>query len=331
VLFRSPGRCWADCARRMPGDEHIRGALLGLAVGDALGAQVEFAAPEIARRLVADGLEMADSRYWAAGQWTDDTALALELAESIAGHGLLSVDDVARRYIRWANTDGRGIGRATRAALVGAGDAADARRRAAAFHAAAGMGAGNGTVMRCTPIGLAAADVDEARRAAYEDARLTHGHPAAPPASAALCAAILAVRDGDDPVTAARDEARGQPELEHAIDLASAADREALAAMAVGPAAGACWTSVSIALHALAHLDEYEPGIAWVISLGGDTDTNAAVAGALIGFRHGPRAIPERWVEPLAERDRIERAAAALAGRHRRGCEIGRASCRERV
>ena len=134
------------------------GALLGLAVGDALGAQVEFAHPQVVREVVARGLEMVDSGYWAAGQWTDDTALALELAESIAERGLLDADDVARRYISWATTDGRGIGRATRAALMGASDAAEARRRASAFQARTGMGASNGTVMRCAPIGLAARD-----------------------------------------------------------------------------------------------------------------------------------------------------------------------------
>jgi hypothetical protein len=107
------------------------GAMLGLAAGDALGAQVEFAPPEVAREVVEHALEMVDSRYWAAGQWTDDTGLALELAESIAEHGLLDLDDLARRYIDWAARDGRGIGRSTRAALAGAADAGEASRRAA--------------------------------------------------------------------------------------------------------------------------------------------------------------------------------------------------------
>jgi ADP-ribosyl-[dinitrogen reductase] hydrolase len=71
--------------------------MLGLATGDALGVQIEFAPPEVAREVVARGLEMADSGHWAAGQWTDDTALALELAESIAERGLLDVRDLVRR------------------------------------------------------------------------------------------------------------------------------------------------------------------------------------------------------------------------------------------
>ena len=288
------------------------GAMLGLAVGDALGAQVEFAGAGVAGELVARGLEMADSPYWAAGQWTDDTALALELAESIGERGLLDPDDLARRYIRWATDDGRGIGRATRAALVGASGAADARRRASDFHGSTGMGASNGTVMRCAPIGLGASGLAEARAAAAEDARLTHAHPAAAPASAALCAALIALREGEDALAAARAEARAHPELLRPLELAAADDRDALAELAIGPAAGACWTTLSIALCTLG-LGGYETGVAWAISLGGDTDTNAAVAGTLLGYRHGPGAIPARWLEPLAQRDRLERAASRLA------------------
>ena len=288
------------------------GAMLGLAVGDALGAQVEFADPHRARELVASGLKMADSPSWAAGEWTDDTALALELAESIGQRGLLDPDDLACRYIRWAIDDGRGIGRATRAALVGASGAADARRRAADFHVSTGMGASNGTVMRCAPIGLAAARIAEARAAAAEDACLTHAHPAAAPASAALCAALIALREGEDPLAAAQAEARAQPELVRTLELAAATDRDALAELAIGPGAGACWTTLAIALCAL-ELGDYEMGVGWAISLGGDADTNAAVAGVLLGYRHGLGAIPGRWLEPLAERDRLELAATALA------------------
>jgi ADP-ribosyl-[dinitrogen reductase] hydrolase len=90
-------------------------------------------------------------------------------------------------------------------------------------------------------------------------------------------------------------------------------DREALASLAAGPAAGACWTTLSIGLCALIWLGDYASGVTWAVSLGGDTDTNAAVAGALLGYRDGADAIPARWLKPLAQRDRLERAAVMLA------------------
>src|SRR5918998_1551951 len=238
---------------------------------------------------------------------------ALELAESIAERGLLDADDVARRYISWATTDGRGIGRATRAALMGASDAAEARRRASAFQARTGMGASNGTVMRCAPIGLAARDHEQARAAAAEDARLTHGHPATARASAALCTALVAIRQGEDPLTAASAEAHGLRELERALELAVGDDRDALASLAAGPAAGACWTTLSIGLCALIWLGDHASGVTWGVSLGGDTHTKPALAGALLGYRDGADAIPARWLKRLAQRDRLERAAAMLA------------------
>jgi ADP-ribosyl-[dinitrogen reductase] hydrolase len=299
----------------MSGHDGVLGAMLGLAVGDALGAPLEGAPRRLARRAAERGLEMAGSGRWAAGQWTDDTALTLELAESTAEYGLLDTDDLARRYIRWATSDGRGIGRTTRAALVGAVDAAGARRRAVLFHARTGLGASNGSVMRCAPIGLAARDLEQSRQAAAADARLTHGHPAAARASAALCAALLALRRGDDPGDAALAEVRGVADLERALVLAADEDREPLAALATGRAAGACWTTLAIGLCALTWIGEYEQGVTWAISLGGDSDTNAAVAGALLGYACGARAIPQRWLKPLARRDRLERAARALAER----------------
>lgn len=77
-----------------------------------------------------------------------------------------------------------------------------------------------------------------------------------------------------------------------------------LAELASGPEAGACWTALGVALYAAENLRSYEQAMRWVIGLGGDTDTNAAVAGALIGARDGGSAIPERWLGTLRDRDR---------------------------
>jgi ADP-ribosyl-[dinitrogen reductase] hydrolase len=294
--------------------ERARGCLLGLAVGDALGAPLEGAPAAHARKAVDAGLEMTGGGSWAPGEWTDDTALALALAESIADRGLLDTADLAARYIEWA-TVGKGIGRTTAAALRNASDEADARARAEAHHEATGMSAGNGTVMRAAPIALAAPSAEAAAEAAKQDARLTHFDPATGAASAALCAALVAIRDGGDPLAAAHDQATEHGKVTQLIDAARDRDEALLAEEATGLEKGACWTTLGIGLYALDAIDGYERGISWTISLGGDTDTNAAVAGALLGCRHGPDAIPSRWLAPLRDRERIERAADALARR----------------
>jgi ADP-ribosyl-[dinitrogen reductase] hydrolase len=291
-----------------------RGSLLGLAVGDALGAPLEGAKPSRARKAVEAGLEMSGGRSWAPGEWTDDTALALALAESIASRGLLDTADVAARYIEWARI-GKGIGSATAGALRGAVDDAHARAQAESFHESTGMSAGNGTVMRVAPIGLAAPSVEMAAEAAREDARLTHFDPATGAASAALCAALIAIRDGGDPLAAAEGQVEDHGKLTQVTEGVRNRDAELLAELAGGLERGACWTTLGIGLYSLEAIDDYERGVLWAIALGGDTDTNAAVAGALLGCRHGPDVIPERWLSPLRERERIERATEALAER----------------
>jgi ADP-ribosylglycohydrolase len=292
--------------------------MLGLAVGDALGAPLEGAEPVVAAQAVAAGLEMSGGGWWAPGEWTDDTALALALAESIVERGLLDTDDVAQRYIRWANADGKGIGRTTRKALIGARDAGDARARARAHYQETRLAAGNGTVMRAAPIGLSARTLAEAVDVARRDAELTHADPVAGATSAGLCAALWAIRADADPIAAALAEAVGHQPLTAALQAVRCGDHPALAALAAGPEAGACWTTLAVALHALITFDEYEAGVSWAIALGGDADTNAAVTGAVLGCRHGEQAIPSRWLALLQARKRIERAADELPSSLRR-------------
>jgi ADP-ribosyl-[dinitrogen reductase] hydrolase len=287
------------------------GSLLGLATGDALGAPLEGSSPQHAKRAVEAGPEMVGGGAWAAGEWTDDTALALCLAESIAEHGLLDTADLAARYIAWART-GKGSGRTTRSSLRGAANEADARAQAEAYHAATGQSATNGTIMRAAPIGLAAASVESAARSARQDARLTHYDPAAGAASAALCVALVAIRAGDDPIDAAEAQTGDHSRLREVMRAVRKRDVGMIAALAGGAEGGNCWTTLGVGLLALGADDDYEGGVLWAISLGGDTDTNAAVAGALLGCRHGPDSIPERWHAPLREKERIERVARAL-------------------
>jgi GTP pyrophosphokinase len=169
--------------------------------------------------------------------------------------------------------------------------------------------------MRATPIALAAATVAQAAAAALKDARLTHFDPAAGRASAALCAALMAVAAGTSPLAAAAAQVGNHRQLGEAILAVEAGDEAAIAELAGGDQRGVCWTALAVGLHALVNVDDYERGVAWAISLGGDTDTNAAVAGALLGCRHGVEAIPTRWLGRLRDRGRIERAAGALAPR----------------
>src|SRR5437867_1228653 len=276
-------------------ESQIRGSLLGLAVGDALGAPFEGRSPQEASRAVASGrVDMSGGQGWEPGEWTDDTAMALLLAESIAERGLLDTADLARRYIEWANDDPRGIGAITRAALQGGKDEEAVRAKAKAAHERSGLTAGNGTIMRCAPIGLAARTQQEATKAAHADASLTHFDPAASRASAALCAAIHAISDQTDPVNAAAAEVGDHPRLSLVLEAVQARHEKPIRSVAGSPEAGTCWATLGVALFGLTNFESYESGVLWAIALGGDTDTNAATTGALLGARDGVDSIPER-------------------------------------
>lgn len=291
----------------------VEAALLGLAVADALGAPFEFSTPERARAGADAGLEMTGGGGWEAGEWTDDTAMALRLAECLADRGVpLDFDDLARRYSEWAGGGPKDIGNITRVALSGVSSAAEARANAEAGHEATGQTAGNGTIMRVTPLAFAPLEDEEVVAVAREEARLTHWDGEAGDASAALCAALRAVGAGGDPIDAARDVA-AHPRCQAAIEVAASDDQAGAAALA--SAGGTCWSTLAVALLAFKAPD-YEEGVSWAISLGYDADTNAAVAGALLACRDGLAAIPARWLDGLKEQDRIRAAATGIASLH---------------
>lgn len=286
--------------------------LLGLAVGDALGAPYEFRKPGQGLPQSAAELEMNGGGPWEPGEWTDNTAMALCLAESIlatrADKQLFSEDDLVSRYVEWAAGKPKDIGITCRTVLKGATSAAVARRRAYDLHQRTGKTAGNGTVMRCAPIAVAAADEQQALRAARADATLTHFDTAAAWASAALVAAL---RHPQQMLTTAMRQVEGDARLAAALSLVAARDEEGLRKLAAD-ADGTAWATLAVGLWAAEVIDDYADGVAFAISLGGDAGTNAAVAGALLGARHGAEAIPGRWLEGLRERERIERLAAAI-------------------
>ena len=82
----------------------VYGAMLGLAVGDAIGAPFEFKSAEVCTAAVEPGLEMTGGGPWLAGEWTDDTAMALALAESLGKRRGFDAEDVASRFISWADS-----------------------------------------------------------------------------------------------------------------------------------------------------------------------------------------------------------------------------------
>jgi len=273
-----------------------RGCMIGQLIGDSLGSLVEFKAAREVRRLYPEGVrEMADGGVWntLAGQPTDDSELALALARSLLVAGGEDLEATAAAYGRWYASRPFDCGSTTARALSAAA-AASATKAESARSAASTLSASNGSLMRVSPIGIRAGDPKRAAQRAAGDSLLSHPHPACVTACRSYAAAIaVGIRTGDAAAmmqAAARflgDEA--DPVIEHAL-------REAGAGLAPADADGERQGWVAIAYqNAFSHLARgtpFDEALVATIDLGGDTDTNAAIAGALLGAAQGMHAIP---------------------------------------
>ncbi|WP_432543062.1 ADP-ribosylglycohydrolase family protein [Kineococcus sp. SYSU DK002] len=287
----------------MDRSHRVMGALVGSAVGDALGAPFEFGPPHAfsarfptAARGVATEMCGGGSLGWAPGEFTDDTQMALLLAESLVENDGLDGADVFARFGRWAQAGPPDIGVQT-SAVLGSGLPWD---RAAVEHVRAGhRAAGNGSLMRTTPAAIffarhgRDATVDAARRISA----LTHGDPAAGEGCALFHEAVRALLDGGDADAAIAD----------ALPLVAQEHREKWAGNCsptwtpadATESNGAVWPTLGSALWALRNSVTFEEAVRLVVDLGGDTDTVACVTGALAGARTGITGIPVRWTSPL--------------------------------
>ncbi|WP_406157997.1 ADP-ribosylglycohydrolase family protein [Streptomyces canus] len=279
--------------------ERALGAVIGSAVGDALGAPFEFG-PEgaFSDRFPEPGHggEMCGGGGWDPGEATDDTQMAVLVAESLVECDGLELPDVFRRFQRWAAAEPKDIGLQTEAVLS-SGDPWDT---AAALHFQVNQrAAGNGALMRAAPSAVhfarhgREATMDAARRLAA----LTHGDRAAWEGTAVFHELIRVALAGDDPldaVEATLDTVHPEHRPRHATVLAI--DWHPDQATEFN---GAVWPCLGSAVWALRTTTSYETAVRAAIDLGGDTDTVAAVTGGLAGAVYGLAAVPERWTAPL--------------------------------
>ncbi|MEW1869159.1 ADP-ribosylglycohydrolase family protein [Streptomyces caelestis] len=279
--------------------ERALGAVIGSAVGDALGAPFEFG-PEgaFSARFPTPGLggEMCGGGGWDPGEATDDTQMAVLVAESLLERGGLDLPDVFRRFQRWAATDPKDIGLQTEAVLTG-GDPWDL---AAALHFQTSQrAAGNGALMRAAPSAVYFAHLgrDATMDAARRLSALTHGDRAAWEGTAVLHALIRTALAGDDPVAAVPETLRAvHPDHHDRYATVLAPDWHPDRATEFN---GAVWPCLASAVWAVRTTTGYEEAVRAALDLGGDTDTVAAVTGGLAGAVYGVGAVPARWTEPL--------------------------------
>lgn len=280
----------------------VQGCWLGQLTGDALGSMVEFQSGEQLRRRFPDGLHhMGPSPVWQtlAGQPTDDSELALVLARTLLHTGHYDAEQAAAAYCWWRQSGPFDVGGTIRRATdaMRGGSVHQSRVALAAQHAN-GTSQANGALMRQSPLAiwghaLPPAALDHYVRA---DTCLTHPHQVCQDASAAFAVALAAIiGEGlDGPAAHARALAWSRQEG------SSSEVTAALASAATTPSGFADhpgWVLIALqnAFYQALHAASFEDGVVATVMGGGDTDTNGAVAGALLGALHGAAAIPAAW------------------------------------
>jgi ADP-ribosylglycohydrolase len=235
-------------------------------------------------------------RRLGSGGATDDTQMAVLVAESLLECGGLELPDVFRRFQRWAAADPKDIGLQTEAVLS-SGDPWD---MAAALHFQVSQrAAGNGALMRASPSAVYFANHgrDATMDAARRLAALTHGDRAAWEGTALFHELIRVALDGGDPLDAIDDTLTAvHPEHRDRYAAALSPDWHPDLATEFN---GAVWPCLGSAVWALRTTSSYEDAVRAAIDLGGDTDTVAAVTGGLAGAVYGISAVPERWTAAL--------------------------------
>ena len=285
------------------------GALLGLAVGDAIGTTLEFRPRDSYKPLT----DMVGGGPFGLkpGQWTDDTAMALALADSLAQEPNLDVADLMRRFVDWHehgtySCTGRcfDIGITTRQAL--------SRWKKTGDPLAGStdpMSAGNGSLMRLAPVAIRHFhDRARLRDVAARQSRTTHAAPEAVDACVAYAECLADAIEG-----------RRRSEVLHsrADGFAGAIDGIVAGSWRGKPrtkirASGYVAHSLEAALWSVGRSDGFREAVLVAVNLGEDADTTGAITGQLAGALGGADAIPAAWLKTLAWRERLTEVATAL-------------------
>lgn len=303
---------------RQVGDK-FRGALLGTAVGDGLGAPFEGHRGPVPPRQF--GLMEAGHRPLL---HTDDTAMAIAMAESLLDVGHLDQDHLAATFARhWEREPGRGYGGGTASLLARVSGGAPWQEAAEAQFDGQGS-FGNGAAMRVAPVALwSGGDPALAAQIARRSAVVTHTHPLGVDGAAVQAAAVATALaatggiDGDAFLASLRGVATEEL-LGHRLDLVASLLKEGnvtneggrlgtgIEAHEAVPAAIYCF---------LCHSSSFPDTVRLAVGLGGDTDTIAAMAGAIAGACLGEQAIPPAWVQRTEAAPLLCRLADRLASR----------------
>lgn len=256
----------------------LRDAIFGLAVGDALGVPYEF---RPRGSFACTGMVGHGTHDQPAGTWSDDTSMTLATCDSIRACGHVDVGDMRSRFRAWIDDGAYAID-----GVVFDYGSTTARALAAGTGRAGERDNGNGSLMRIAPLAFTDATDDEVRAVSA----ITHTHRVSTEACVDMVRVMRALAAGASPAEAVSD-----------FEVLLAASEKDIRS------GGFVQDTYCAALWCLAVSGSYGECVLRAVNLGEDTDTTAAVAGALAGIAYGIEGIPGEWLSELRGKDIIER------------------------
>jgi ADP-ribosyl-[dinitrogen reductase] hydrolase len=302
--------------------ERAQGALVGLGVGDALGGPLEFMSSEAIMAQYGGSVSEMVGGGWlhlAPGQITDDTQMALCLARSLASQCGYDRADVLHRYLDWLALGPLDVGATIASVLHSITSGTEPDEASQQYHVRSlGRSAGNGSIMRIAPLALACQTPRKTLASIVRaESTLTHYDPLAAESCmvmVTLIRAFLYAPEYDFQCNELKELlGRLSADMDDQVHAAALADCDQAAHQARNET-GFVLTALAVGCAAVCNFDSFEQGLVWAVNLGGDADTNGAVAGSMLGAKFGIEAIPARWRAVLQHREELESLAETIMG-----------------
>jgi len=295
--------------------DRFRGTLLGLAAGEALGTPAEFLTAEQVVEKYGVITEMLGGGVYdvAPGEITDATQMMLCLAGSLADNEGFEPEDVMARYAAWLESQPVHVSLTVRAALISyrSGTHWDVASRRA-FEILGGPTAGNGSLIRCAPVGLLySGDAALRHEMSHRESTLTHFDRLAGWSCAAFNDLVTAALNGElSAEVPAIARTFDDEDKRVAAVLRDTPDAEAAEVVSSSFVLDTLQTALWTVLHAA----DFEHAVTMAVNMGNDATAAGAVTGALAGAVYGESGIPARWLEALSVRGEVAAVADRLAG-----------------
>ena len=300
--------------------DKVKGTIYGQAIGDALGLGTEFMTDEDMAEKYPNGIthysdifQDRHRRRWKKGDWTDDTDMMLCIANAIIKDKGVDFTSIARNFKEWANGEPMGIGENTYKVLSFA-DYVEKPFEVSKiiWEMSHRRSAANGGLMRTSIVGLFPKAVEEC---AAKICRLTHYDPRCVGSCVIVSELIHSLVYDNSPISYARMIEIGMKydgRIEEYIDIAINTDNIEALDLQNWDSLGYTLKTLVAGLWAYWHAESFVEGLLAVVRAGGDADTNAAVACAILGAKFGFHAIPSEYVDGLIYREQLDKVIEGL-------------------